>query len=391
LKYVLFTISILAGITFGLIIPNYKTIQTYTNKKFHLIKPIPTSAQNEVLGFLMYSLLSRAKQDYSKEITKLAYFSVTLDSDGTILRLDNDGNLEPGWNNLVSGQAEPFLENAKQHNIGLTLVAFNGDSAIIDTIISDPGKNAQNMVNDITPVMNRFGFTELNLDIESTKTASPAARQQFMQFLQTARRGLKDHNKNLTLDITTMDLIYDNTLIPVKEAAKQADQVVIMGYDYHSTASSVTGAVAPLSGAGISSEYDIRTAVQKALAIIPANKIVLGSPLYGYSWETLSQNPRNAIIPGSGNTASNRRSEALIASCATCSAVFDSTTQEAYTIYRDSDTDTYHQFFYPTAKSMEEKIQFAQKYKLHGLALWALGYEGNTILNPLNGYINKID
>jgi spore germination protein YaaH len=72
--------------------------------------------------------------------------------------------------------------------------------------------------------------------------------------------------------------------------SKIADNIVLMAYDYHSTSSFVTGPVAPLSGAGIMSEYDVTAAVEKTLDLIPPQKLVLGIPLYGYEWETLDAN-----------------------------------------------------------------------------------------------------
>ena len=79
------------------------------------------------------------------------------------------------------------------------------------------------------------------------------------------------------------------------------------------------GTVAPLSGAGIVSEYDVTSAAEKALLQIPSSKLILGVPLYGYEWQTLSPNPRSADVPNSGVTASNRRAENLISTCTNCS------------------------------------------------------------------------
>ena len=60
--------------------------------------------------------------------------------------------------------------------------------------------------------------------------------------------------------------------------------------------------------------------------------------------------------------------------------------KESYIIYKDDETGVYHQIFYPDKKSMEEKSQFAEKNNLGGVAVWALGYEGKTILEPLANY-----
>ncbi len=348
----------------------------------------PQPAQKEVIGFLPFALLSRAQMDYSRYITTLAYFSLIIDTDGTIMKLSTPTQEEPGWYALSSGRADPFLQNAKQHNVALSLVLFTGNNATIDALMQDPVVNATNMTSEVVPMMDQYGFTNLNLDIESTEEASPAAQKHFVQFTKTLKDALsKSGGKTLTVDVTTVDLIKSTTLIRPKKIAEIADNIVIMAYDFHSTASYVSGPVAPLGGAGIESEYDVETAVQKALTIIPSQKIILGAPLYGYEWETLGNIPRSAVIPNTGQTASNKRAESLVASCATCSAQFDDTAQEAYVIYKDTDSQTYHQIFFPIEKSTSEKINYVQNNHLGGLALWALGYEGNTILRPLEQYL----
>jgi spore germination protein YaaH len=162
--------------------------------------------------------------------------------------------------------------------------------------------------------------------------------------------------------------------------------MIIMGYDYHFQGSYVTGPVAPLFGAGTVSEYDIQTAVEKALTMMPAEKIILGVPLYGYEWETIGNDPRSPVIPGTGLIASSLRVSQLVASCSTCSVKLDPVAEEKYLIYKDTDTGSYHQIFYPDQEVMKDKIEFVQKYNLGGIALWALGYEDSTILDPLKNY-----
>jgi len=56
---------------------------------------------------------------------------------------------------------------------------------------------------------------------------------------------------------------------------RAADQVRLMGYDYHWD-SSPPGPVAPVSW--------IRAVLRYAKTRIPASKIILGAPLYGYGW-----------------------------------------------------------------------------------------------------------
>ena len=160
-----------------------------------------------------------------------------------------------------------------------------------------------------------------------------------------------------------------------------------MAYDYHFMGSFVTGPVAPGQGAGIVSEFDTESAVEAALQIMPSQKLILGIPLYGYEWETIGKVPRSATIPGTSLIISNQRAEDLLTTCASCSAEFDQTDKETHIIYQNTN-ETYQQVFYPNRQSTQYKVDLAKQNSLGGIAVWALGYEGKTILEPLSAYLH---
>ena len=116
---------------------------------------------------------------------------------------------------------------------------------------------------------------------------------------------------------------------------------------------------------------------------------MLGIPLYGYEWETLNPSPESATIPGGSAIASSRRIADLLSSCATCSAQFDPVARGPYVIFKEN--DYYNQIYFENEASLSEKIALAQKYHLGGVALWALGYEDASMLNPLKIYKNTVD
>ena len=341
---------------------------------------------NQVIGFLPYWLLSKARDDYSPYINTLTYFGLTLDTDGTILKLQNPQETEPGWYALNSGKADPFLNKARDNNQKLSLLVFNANEASISALMKDPVPHARNLISDVKPIMQKYEFTDLNLDIESTRIASDGARLQFTKFVKEVKKGMDDNDLGtLTIDISG-DSLVKKRLINLADVAPFVDYVVIMAYDYHYIGSQITGPVAPLFGAGISSEYDTQAAVEIALKVVSPKKLILGIPLYGYEWETLGDAARSATVPSSGQTASTQRINQLLTSCASCSAQFDDEAKENYLIYKDGAVDTYHQFFYPNNKATQAKIDYAKQQKLGGLALWALGYEESTILEPLRKY-----
>lgn len=390
MKMALFTlVFLIAGMGIGFIF--FTRIVPLELKKVPVLNGIvdPVNQSPEVVGFLPYWLIDKADKDYGKYVTTLAYFGVTVDTDGSIKKMANPTETEPGWYALQNGKVESFMARTKKDNAKLSLVAFSGNEDAIYTLIDNPKQNARTLVDQVEPVMKRYGFSDLNLDIESVNPATPEARLKFTAFVYEVKSRMDArHIGTLSIDVSPTALIKEY-LIDVKAVGPLVDTVIFMDYDFHYPGSAVTGPVAPLAGAGTESEFDTEASTKYALTILPAKKIIVGIPLYGYEWETLGDTPRSAVIPGSGIAASNRRVEDLLSSCSSCSAELDEKAQEQYLIYRDGSTGTFHQFFYPDKNATAQKVKFAKQYKLAGVGLWALGYEGNTILDPLESYIQS--
>lgn len=332
----------------------------------------------EIVGFLPYWLIPKATKDYSKYITTLTYFGLSLNGDGTIKKLNNPGEEEPGWTALKAHKFPAY--NAKQ-----SLLVISGDDEVIGSIVNDPVTSANNLVSEVSPIMKDQGFTDLNLDIESFLDASPAAQANFTTFVKTVKNGM---HTTVTLDLIPIALVKEK-LYDARALGQIVDRIVLMTYDFHYTGSFTAGANAPIGGAGTTLEYDTETAVKEALKVMPANKILLGIPLYGYEWETIQNASESATIPGGASVASSARVEEVLSQCASCSAVTDPVAKEPYVIFPKN--DYFNEIYFENADSMKTKIAMAQKYRLAGVALWALGYEDSTMLAPFTDYKNSLD
>lgn len=332
----------------------------------------------EIVGFLPYWLIPKATKDYSKYITTLTYFGLSLNGDGTIKKLNNPGEEEPGWTALKAHKFPAY--NAKQ-----SLLVISGDDEVIGSIVNDPVTSANNLVSEVSPIMKDQGFTDLNLDIESFLDASPAAQANFTTFVKTVKNGM---HTTVTLDLIPIALVKEK-LYDARALGQIVDRIVLMTYDFHYTGSFTAGANAPIGGAGTTLEYDTETAVKEALKVMPANKILLGIPLYGYEWETIQNVSESATIPGGASVASSARVEEVLSQCASCSAVTDPVAKEPYVIFPKN--DYFNEIYFENADSMKTKIAMAQKYRLAGVALWALGYEDSTMLAPFTDYKNSLD
>ena len=342
--------------------------------------------RNKVIGFLPYWLVGSMDKDYTKYLTTLTYYGLTVGPDGKIQKETNPGESEPGIFTLKSGKMDEIFRDARKNNLSLSLLIFSSNEEDIGNLINDPITNAKTLVSEVAPYMKQHNFDDLNLDIESVIEASESARQNFTTFIAEVKKNMDRQNLGtLTIDASPI-VLFKKYLINLTDIDKYVDNIVLMTYDFHYPGSSVTGPVSPISGAGIDAELDSEVSIVEALKNISSEKIILGLPLYGYSWETLNDTPRSAVIPGTGLAISNRKVEKFLESCATCSAKLDNSALESYVIYKDQETGTYHQIFYPDREATYKKIQLTNKYKIGGMALWALGYDGKNILDPLKDY-----
>lgn len=388
IKIILLVLGVIASIALAF----YFFVQKefFSSEEFIIFRSKEEKAlKGEVIGFLPYWLISKAGLDYSDYITNLTYFSLSVDEDGSIQKFVNPGEAEPGYHALFSSKADEHLQKAKEKNLNLSISVFSADNEVIEKMLENPESSATNLLSGVEDIIQEYGFTELNLDIEYTKDATPDLRKKYARFVESVRNNLNSEIiKVLSIDVSATSFVKETNFVDPSLIAPFVDKVIIMAYDYHYRGSFVTGPVSPGEGAGTVSEFDTKTAVETALTIIPAEKTILGVPTYGYEWETIGDDPRSAVIPSTGMTISNLRAETLLAECATCSATFDEVDKENHIIYKDTETGTFHQVFYPDKKAMLYKVKQAQNYSLGGVAIWALGYEGETILKPLASYHN---
>jgi spore germination protein YaaH len=129
-----------------------------------------------------------------------------------------------------------------------------------------------------------------------------------------------------------------------------ADQVRLMGYDYHWN-SSPAGPIAPVSW--------IRAVLQYAKTQIPPSKIVLGVPLYGYDW-----------VGDHGESVTWRQAVQL-ASEHHATIHYDTSSQAPWFAY--TAVGGRHTVWFENAQSSRAKFGLAQQAGIGGVYLWMYG------------------
>ncbi len=121
-------------------------------------------------------------------------------------------------------------------------------------------------------------------------------------------------------------------------------------------------AVAPLN--------KVREVVEYALTVIPAQKIHLGIPNYGYDW-TLP------FVRGASQAAILGNVQAVQLAIANNVPIqFDEVAMSPYFFYetaaKGSLASVRHEVWFEDARSISEKLQLVEQYGLRGLSCWQI-------------------
>jgi spore germination protein YaaH len=182
----------------------------------------------------------------------------------------------------------------------------------------------------------------------------PTAGPQFIDFLTALGADLDGHGLELTVAVPARaddedpgTLAYSYQLL-----GEVADQVRVMTYD-HSWSGSEAGPVAPLDW--------VSSVIDYAVERVPADKLMLGVPTYGYDWV------------GTRGEVVNAADAVDLAEEVGAEPVWDDVSA-SWTFSYDRDGDQ-HTVWYEDARSLGAAQELAREAGLRGVAIWQLGGE----------------
>jgi spore germination protein len=209
-------------------------------------------------------------------------------------------------------------------------------------------------IDEITALVEANHYAGIDIDYEQLRAGD---RQDFTTFCDRLAAALHARGKLLSVALfaKTSDAGGSpaNVAQDYRAIGEVADQVRLMGYDYH-WAGSAPGPIAPVGW--------LRDVLRYAKTQIPADKIVLGIPLYGYDWS-------------GGHAAVVSWLQALRLSREHHVAPrYDTQAQAPWFSYTDS-AGRKHTVWFENAASSRAKFAVAQGAGIGGVYLWMFGYE----------------
>jgi spore germination protein len=268
-----------------------------------------------------------------------------------------------------SDQEQDAQAMARMRAAGVPLIptisntlAGNWDYADIIAVLRDPGLRADH-IGQIVQLATGSGFAGIDIDYEDFQSGDRSVFSAFVAELATA---LHRAGKTLSVDVfaKTTDAGYDvrNVAQDYEAIGRSADTVRIMAYDWH-WASSEPGPIAPISW-----DHDV---LKYALTQIPAAKISLGIPSYGYDWV----GQKGQMVSWLQAYGLQQKYGAVVH--------WDSASQSPWLRYRSADGAN-HIVWFENAYSSLAKLALAHQMKIGSAYLWLVGDEDDLLWNRLS-------
>jgi len=322
----------------------------------------PEALTRTVFGFMVNWRVTDLSHVQWNLLSHVAYFSVTLNSDGSITNLSGSY----AW---PSGSYVSALRSAARANgVKIVLCANNFTGSSISTLLSS-ATNRQNAINNLKALVQGYG-DGVNIDFENVPASQKANFVTFMTSLASAfHTAIPGSHVSACTPAVDWSSAWD-----YNQLATNIDGLFIMAYDYHWTSGPDAGPVSPLTGWGT---YNVTWTVNDYLAKVSTSnrsKLILGVPYYGDEWPTASTSvPSSTTGVGTSYIYSTARATAT-----TYGRRWDAASQTPYYVYNSGGA---HQGWYDDAESLGYKWDLVNSKGLGGTGIWALNYDtGDTLL-----------
>ncbi len=241
----------------------------------------------------------------------------------------------------------------------LTLTPSGNDGSFNNNLVSVLVRNEDvqlTLLRNLVRVMAEKGYQSVNIDFEYILAED---RDAFTAFVARAARLLNQFEYEVSVALvpktsdTQPGLLYEG--MDYAGLGQAANRVLLMTYEWGYTYGPPM-AVAPIN--------QVRRVVEYAVSRIPADRISLGVPNYGYDWPL-------PFVRGSTKAVTLGNVEAVQKAIFYGAEIeFDETAQSPY--FRYWQYGVQHEVWFEDVRSYAAKFRLAEEYGLRGIGVWQL-------------------
>ena len=326
-----------------------------------------------IYGFLPYWTVKELPQH--SQLTHLGYFALPINRDGKFVTAHGDGAM--GWRTYSSPTLDQIRIQAQKRNQQFEVLITMMDPEEISAFLMNPSAQ-ETFFGQVKTLITSQPIDGINIDIEYAGEVDDALRTAYTTFIKK----LSIHTKRLSPSIhLSIDVFADSALKTriwdIPALAPHLDHIVIMTYDFYRSSSPQAGPVAPIFGSDTNRwDIDIVKTLKPFVDKVPANKLLLGIPFYGYEWRTSGEGPNASTYPKSGGLATYKRVQTLLQKDRTIKEQWDRDALSPYILYKKQGNS--YVIYYENSRSLSYKLDLVNELGMGGIAIWALGYEGNA-------------
>jgi spore germination protein len=333
-------------------------------EEIRIVYDNPDKVAMEINGFVYPTISVEVLRQTLPHLTYISIFSYIVRKDGTLVDIDDDRIIREAYRyNVVPLMTVTNISSETSGEFSTDLVhQILSNQALRSGLIENILKKMQDK--DYLGVV--FDFEYLN----------PEDRELYNQLLMDAKNRYDDFGFVVMTAVAPKisadqeGLLYEAHDYPAH--GKYTDRVIIMTYEW----GYLFGPALPVAPIN-----EVEKVLSYTVTAIPANKILMGVPNYGYNFNV-------PFVEGTSAQLISNNEAIEIAIDQNAQILFNTLAQSPYFTYYENNQK--HEVHFEDARSITAKVKLAMKYGLKGLSYWTLNeyFPPNWLI--IDYYINVI-
>ncbi len=328
--------------------------------------PLPATGfarrlSGEVYGYLPYWEIDSGTDAYLRYdlLTDIALFSVGFTASGAI---DPSGT---GYPYVTGSTAATIANHAHAAGVRVDLTVTSFGYAKNSAFFTNPTAMAA-AVAAISTLVQAEGLDGVSLDVESLYNENFAA---YGTFVGRIRSALQAWNPAARVSVATNGST-SGAGMALQALANGADRVFIMGYSYRTSGSSPSGSISPIVRADGDKSLTWTLDLYASNGV-PADRLLLGLPYYGRTWNTTSG---ELHAPATSSVGVFIPSDDM-ASIPPGTVIGHDPLEGTRWFAVQGAGGTWTETYYDDPMTLRAKYALASGRGLAGIGIWTLGYD----------------